>query len=154
MQKYYILILSLLFPFILSAGNKTDSLLHELDRTIGQSAHYENAKNKKISALKKKFQQRNISPEKQFEINNALFSEYEAYNFDSAMNYINHNLAIASQLDNQILLNESKLKKTRLLSIAGIYVEGMKLIESINKSTLTPEQLQAYYIESLLNDKN
>ncbi len=136
-----------LFPLMLSAGNKVDSLLTVLDKVISQRDYYEGLKNKKISLLKQELNQRNLPRAKQYQINNALFLEYEAYTFDSAILYINHNLMIAEELGNQQLINDSKLRKIRLLSIAGIYVEGMKLIQSINKSELTPANLEEYYIQ-------
>ncbi len=136
-----------LFPLMLSAGNKVDSLLTVLDKVISQRDYYEGLKNKKISLLKQELNQRNLPRAKQYQINNALFLEYEAYTFDSAILYINHNLMIAEELGNKQLINDSKLRKIRLLSIAGIYVEGMKLIQSINKSELTPANLEEYYIQ-------
>jgi hypothetical protein len=135
------------FSSTLWSENRVDSLLNILDQTISQSSHYEDIKNKKIIKLKQKLKEKKQTKEKQYLTNNLLFAEYEAYNFDSAMHYMNLNLQIATELENELMLNESKLRKTRLLSIAGIYVEGMKLIESIDKSTLTLEQLRAYYIE-------
>jgi len=147
MRKLLILLLTISFSVLLSAENKVDSLLNVLDGVISHSGYYEGAKNKKILILKQKFEQKNLPKEKQYQINNALFLEYEAYNFDSAIHYINHNLQIATELGNLQLMNDSKLKKIRLLSIAGIYVEGMKLIQSINKSSLTPENLQEYYTQ-------
>ena len=148
MKKYLIILLTLSFPLLLLANNKMDSLLNELDKVISQSGHYEGKKNKKIALLKQRFLQKNLSKGKQYQLNNALFLEYETYNYDSAMHFINHNLQIATELGNQNMLNDSKLKKTRLLSIAGIYVEGMKLLQSIDKSELTPEKLREYYTEN------
>lgn len=147
MKKYPVLVMLFLFPLILSAENKIDSLLNVLDKVISQKDYYEGLKNKKISVLKQNFKQGNLPKEKQYQVNNALFLEYEAYRFDSAIHYINNNLEIAIGLGNQQMLNDSKLKKIRLLSIAGIYVEGMKLIQSIDKSGLTPVNLQEYYIQ-------
>lgn len=147
MKKKLFMVFAFAFAFLLQAENRVDSLLNVLDKVISQSAHYENTKNKRITHLKIKFKQTNLSKAKRYLINDKLFLEYEAYNFDSAMHYINQNLQIAAELGNQNMLNDSKLKKTRLLSIAGIYVEGIKLIQSIDKATLTPEKLQEYYIE-------
>ncbi len=146
MKKRIILLFTLILPALLIARSEVDRLLDELDKVIEQSAHYEDAKKKKIELLKQKFKN-HLLPVDEYLINNALFSEYETYNFDSAMYYINRNLYIAQELSNQQLLNDSKLRKTRLLSIAGIYVEAMKLIQSIEKSSLTPDKLQEYYIE-------
>jgi len=147
MQKYILVLLVFSLSYTIASANNVDSLLHVLDGVIKESEHYEAAKNKRIGCLKHKFRQSGLSKEKQFQINKALASEYETYNFDSATYYINRNLQIAGELRDQKLMNDSKLKKTRLLSIAGIYVEAMKLIQSIDKSGLTPEELQNYYIE-------
>lgn len=147
MQKFLLLLFILFVSLTLLSRNRVDSLLQVLDQTISESSYYEDIKNKKIALLKQKLNEKSQTKEKQYQTHNLLFAEYEAYNFDSAMYYINHNLQIAAELENEYMLNESKLRKTRLLSIAGIYVEAMKIIESINKSTLSKDQLQAYYIE-------
>lgn len=148
MKKHLLLLLTFSFPLLLLANNKEDSLLNELDKVISQSEHFEGKKNKKIDLLKQRFQKKNLSKGKQYQLNNALFLEYETYNYDSAMHFINHNLQIAAELGNENMLNDSKLKKTRLLSIAGIYVEGMKLLQSIDKLSLTPDKLREYYTEN------
>ena len=147
MKKLIILLFIFSISLQVSAADQVDSLLNELDKVISKSADYEGKKNKKIALMKHKFDQKNFSLQQQYQLNNALFLEYEAYSYDSAMHYINHNLRIASELNNQYMLNDSKLKKTRLLAIAGIYVEGLKLLQSINKTSLPPDKLREYYTE-------
>lgn len=136
-----------MITFSLWSNNKVDSLLKVLDTTLERSSYYEGLKNERLSKIRVRLNNKNLSLNKQYEINNLLFNEYEAYNYDSAMNYVNINLQIAALLKNDTMTNECFLKKTRLLSISGIYAEGMKIIESINKTTLNKNQMQSYYLE-------
>lgn len=143
--------LLLLFSFSmlcasLAAQNNLDSLLAVLDKVVQQSDHYENAKKQHIAFIKERLSNRELSQEEIYHINLQLFNEYEAYICDSARHYINQNLAIAKNLGRQDLLNESLLKKAHILATSGLYAEGVKLLESVDKSSLSNKLLADYYM--------
>lgn len=143
--------LLLLFSFSmlcasLAAQNNLDSLLAVLDKVVQQSDHYENAKKQHIAFIKERLSNRELSQEEIYHINLQLFNEYEAYICDSARHYINQNLAIARNLGRQDLLNESLLKKAHILATSGLYAEGVKLLESVDKSSLSNKLLADYYM--------
>lgn len=143
--------LLLLFSFSmlcasLAAQNNLDSLLAVLDKVVQQSDRYEDAKKQHIAFIKERLSNRELSQEEIYHINLQLFNEYEAYICDSARHYINQNLAIAKNLGRQDLLNESLLKKAHILATSGLYAEGVKLLESVDKSSLSNKLLADYYM--------
>lgn len=143
--------LLLLFSFSmlcasLAAQNNLGSLLAVLDKVVQQSDRYEDAKKQHIAFIKERLSNRELSQEEIYHINLQLFNEYEAYICDSARHYINQNLAIARNLGRQDLLNESLLKKAHILATSGLYAEGVKLLESVDKSSLSNKLLADYYM--------
>lgn len=142
----------LLFLFLsilcasVAAQNNLDSLLVVLDKVVLQSDRFENAKKQRIAFIKEGLANHELSQEEIYHINLQLFNEYEAYICDSARHYINRNIAIARKLGRQDLLNESLLKKVHILATSGLYAEGVKLLESIDKSSLSDKLLADYYM--------
>ena len=146
-DRYLLFVISLLFCCLLQAQEKIDSLLVVLDRTIENTAQYEQARLKRIDQIKEYFRTRkSTSPSEEYHINQQLFDEYEAYICDSARYYINRNIEIALQNNNQDWLNEAKLKKASILGKTGLYAEGVALLKSIDSKQLSREQLIEYYI--------
>ena len=129
-DRYLLFVISLLFCCLLQAQEKIDSLLVVLDRTIENTAQYEQARLKRIDQIKEYFRTRkSTSPSEEYHINQQLFDEYEAYICDSARYYINRNIEIALQNNNQDWLNEAKLKKASILGKTGLYAEGVALLK-------------------------
>lgn len=146
-DRYLLFVISLLFCCLLQAQEKIDSLLVVLDRTIENTAQYEQARLKRIDQIKEYFRTRkSTSPSDEYHINQQLFDEYEAYICDSARHYINRNIEIALQHNNQDWLNEAKLKKASILGKTGLYAEGVALLKSIDSKQLSRDQLIEYYI--------
>jgi len=146
-DRYLLFVISLLFCCLLQAQEKIDSLLVVLDRTIENTAQYEQARLKRIDQIKEYFRTRkSTSPSDEYHINQQLFDEYEAYICDSARHYINRNIEIALQHNNQEWLNEAKLKKASILGKTGLYAEGVALLKSIDSKQLSRDQLIEYYI--------
>ena len=140
-NRYLLFVISLLFSYLLQAQEKIDSLLVVLDRTIENTTQYEQARLKRIDQIKEYFRSRkSTSPSEEYHINQQLFDEYEAYICDSARHYINRNIEIALQYNNQDWLNEAKLKKASILGKTGLYAEGVALLKSIDSKQLSKEQ--------------
>lgn len=146
-NRYLLFVISLLFCCLLQAQEKIDSLLVVLDRTIENTTQYEQARLKRIDQIKEYSRTRkSTSPSEEYQINQQLFDEYEAYICDSARHYINRNIEIALQHNNQDWLDEAKLKKASILGKTGLYAEGVALLKSIDSKQLSREQLIEYYI--------
>lgn len=141
------LLFFLLFVTGASSGaqENIDSLLTVLDETVRNSDRYEERKIRSIALIKEELAS-DISLEKEYYINSRLYGEYEAYICDSARHYVNRNIEIAVRLGRQDWLNESKLKKAHLLATSGLYAEGVRLLETLDKGSLSANSLIDYYM--------
>lgn len=131
-------------PFCV-AQSQTDSLLMALDQAIANSCMYEKTKTERIELIKEALEAHTLAPEEEYVINLRICHEYESYSCDSARHYINRNIQLATRLGHKEWLNESTLKKAHILATSGLYAEGLKLLESIDKQTLSHKLLASYY---------
>lgn len=145
-MKSYLLPLLLLLTLPLDAQQTLESLLRDLDVAIENSEQYEKEKIQRITLMKDGLKAHELSPEEEYRINLRLYNEYEAYICDSARHYINRNIDIATRLDNREWLDESKLKKAHILATSGLYAEGVRLLETIEKQYLSERLLVDYYM--------
>lgn len=141
-----LILLILITGMPLDARTPLDSLLTVLDEAVKHSDRYEAVKKQRIALIKEGLAIPGLSPDEEYRINSKLFAEYEAYICDSARHYINRNIAIATRQERQDRLNESKLKKAHILATSGLYAEGVRLLETIDKRTLPDDLLAEYYM--------
>lgn len=147
MKRYFLFFYFLLVTAISTVARPmVDSLLLQLDNTIASRSIYEAAKIKRIDIIKDKLHKPHLSIEQRYQINDLLFHEYESYVCDSARRYVDANIKIASNLGRREWLTGALLKKAHILATSGLYVEAMKLLESIDKEHLEKETLVDYYI--------
>lgn len=130
----------------LGARTPLDSLLTLLDQAVKHSDRYEAVKKQRIALIKAELAAPGLSSGEEYRINRKLFAEYEAYICDSARHYINRNIAIATRQGRQDRLDESKLKKAHILATSGLYAEGVRLLETIDKRILSDDLLAEYYM--------
>lgn len=143
--KIAILLLALGMTSAVWADTKTDSLLHLLDQTILEHETFMHRKEVRIGQLKESLQQHNTTPEDQYDRNMQLYKEYKAYISDSAIYYLNQNIAIARQLRDTQREDECRLSLSYLLSSSGLYKEASDALESVRRSTLADRLLMEYY---------
>lgn len=127
-----------------SAG-EVDSLLTELDRTLEQRAAYIKEKELRIAALKESLDKPAVSPEQKYSVHTRLYEEYIKYICDSAMHYIDCNLAIARRLHRTDWETETRLNLSYLLSTIGLGKESLDNLEGIRRSDVAPGQAARYY---------
>lgn len=137
---------SFCFCLSLCAQKELDSLLTALDHTIGISSEYERNKVLRINMIKEALKNPKLSREEVYWTNAQLFQEYKSYICDSARYYINKNIELAILLNKEVWFNESKLKKVQILATSGLYAEAMKLLNTVDKTTLSPQNLVDYYM--------
>ena len=135
----------ILFPAISILGTEIDSLLKVLDQTIEMHSSFMQSKELRIKSLKKISGKTDISPEEKYAINSLLYKEYLKYNFDSALNYINLNLKIATEINNPEWIIETKFQLSDILSASGLYIETLNILESIDIRKLSLNQKLDYY---------
>ena len=141
-------ILSILFLVIpsISYTQNIDSLLVVLEETMSKQNEYDLLKEERINNLKKLLEDPNASLENQYYIVNRLIDEYEYYSFDSTLNYIEKNLKLVNELDNNQFKQESTIRLAKLLATSGRYDESINLLEEIKSSNLSEDLIREYYI--------
>ncbi len=87
-----------------------------------------------------------VSTEELYLLNKELFNEYKAYICDSAIHYMNQNLALAKASGDTEKLKESVFLQSYLLSSSALYKEADDVLKLLNRNELTgKEDLAAYY---------
>ncbi len=124
---------------------KLDSLARELDRVLKNKDEYITIKQGKITDLKGLLRLENISMEQQYDINLRLYQEFEKFVSDSAVFYIQNNVALAEQIGRNDLLIQSKILLASIFSTKGLYIESMKLLDEIRVCDLSQRQHAKLY---------
>ncbi|NRD18627.1 transcriptional regulator [Winogradskyella eckloniae] len=147
-KKVSIYILTLIFGLthLVSNSQNIDSLLVALETTMSKRNEYDNSKELRINNLKKLLQDPEATLENQYYLINRLISEYEYYSFDSTLDYIEKNLKLAQQLDNNLFIQESTLRLAKLLATSGRYDESINLLEELDTSKLSVDLITDYFI--------
>jgi hypothetical protein len=120
------------------------SLLKELDIIISQVDKYDNQKKIKIDTLKSVLGN-HLEKETIHEVYSQLYKEYEAFIFDSAMHYVKVHLDFSEKQNNLYWINECKMQLARMYSTFARFSESIELLRSINKNSMSQEQLGAFY---------
>lgn len=144
MRKTLIFCISVIITSVLFANN-TDSLFAELDKAIQEQEIYVKARQSRIDNLKSKLSVSRHDSVLLYSLNKQLYEEYRPFICDSAIYYLNKNIALATETSNKVWKNESTLLLSYLLSSSGMYMEAMEWINSVDKQTLKEEQLSDYY---------
>lgn len=133
------------FTTVFSYGMaNSDSLLLVLDKTIKGEPIYDRNKEQNLIALKTQLEESNTS-EVLHEAYYQLFKGYEAYVFDSALYYVQKHLVISEKENNTYWINECKMQLARMYSTFANFYQAQSLLKSIDKKTLSGDQLGAYY---------
>ena len=120
-----------------------DSLLKVLDKAIAERAVYIAQKEQKIDELKQMLQQEE-SAAKRYQLNNELIVEYQSFKCDSALAYIDRNIQVADELNNDDYINESRLRSAFVLSMSGLFTQAFEIFDTIDFNNL-PHHLKVYY---------
>ena len=143
--------LLLLFAVLLAScsgkgryGREICALHDQLEAEIANSATYDSDKEKRLESLKR-MARRALTDADRFELNNRLVEEYEAYNSDSALYYLNLNFAnpILASMPNEYLA--LRIKQVDLLAHAGILSSAQEIAAEIPADRLIPAHKQRYF---------
>ncbi|MFV8465864.1 DUF6377 domain-containing protein [Flavobacterium sp. LB1P62] len=142
MNRFLTLFIASLFPVLLFGQNNFDSLLDELDQTVGDYQLYSNKKENEINKLKGLLQYTAADLQK-YAIYGKLYSEYKLYQSDSALIYARKSFQIAEKLKDDRKLNDAQLNLASIMGTLGMYKEATDILNTININT-TPD-LKGYY---------
>ena len=143
MRHLIIIIITLMIQPIYVKGDN-NQLYKQLDAALTQRAHYVELKEKSLNEIKQgaKYVTSNEDKLKLYE---QLANKYKAYEYDSAMTYVNKGLILA-QKNNNILFNKRfQLSQTRLLITRGFYAEAKEILQKIEPQEDSHDYQFLYY---------
>ena len=129
MRHLIIIIITLMIqPRYVKGDN--NQLYKQLDAALAQRAHYVELKEKSLNEIKQgaKYVTSNEDKLKLYE---QLANEYNAYEYDSAMTYVNKGLLLAHKSNNILFNKRFRLSQTRLLITRGFYAEAKEILQKI-----------------------
>ena len=129
MRHLIIIIITLMIQPIYVKGDN-NQLYKQLDAALAQRAHYVELKEKNLNDIKQgaKYVTSNEDKLKLYE---QLANEYNAYEYDSAMSYVNKGLILAHKSNNILYYKIFQLSQTRLLITRGFYAEAKEILQKI-----------------------
>lgn len=129
MRHLIVIIITLMIQPIYIKGDN-NQLYKQLDAALAQRAHYVELKEKNLNDIKQgaKYVTSNEDKLKLYE---QLAYEYNAYEYDSAMSYVNKGLILAHKSNNILYYKIFQLSQTRLLITRGFYAEAKEILQKI-----------------------
>lgn len=146
MKRSTILIIFIFYTIFSFAGQRLDSLLNVLDKTINEHRQYVELRENRIQQLKALLSRNNLSLDDVYSLNKQLYNEYKAYVCDSAISYLNCNLDIAEKMNDTDKVVETKLLLSYLFASSGMYKESIDILNSIKRNILKSSFLEDYYL--------
>ncbi len=120
-------------------------LYSELDRVIDRSHEYELLKEHRIDSLRTILASAAIDEDEKTNLINSLIDEFNAYNADSTLAYINMNLSRPQvrEIPGQHTL--LTIRRADVLGHAGLFLDALSAMEKIPKDSVKGEIMEAYY---------
>lgn len=143
MRHLIIIIITLMIQPIYVKGDN-NQLYKQLDAALAQRAHYVELKEKSLNEIKQgaKYVTSNEDKLKLYE---QLAYEYKAYEYDSAMTYVNKGLILAQKSNNIFFNKRFQLSQTRLLITRGFYAEAKEILQKIEPKEEPRDYQFLYY---------
>lgn len=140
--------LSALFLVLINpsvSSQELEDYIIQLEQVMSQRTEFDQLKENRINQLIKK-KSSISSAYDSYKINDKIYDEYEFYNFDNALGYIEKNLYLATQLEDILLLDKARLKMGLLLVNTGRYKEAIDILSEIKKDSIPKILLKNYFI--------
>ena len=143
MRHLIVIIITLMIQPIYIKGDN-NQLYKQLDAALAQRAHYVELKEKSLNEIKQgaKYVTSNEDKLKLYE---QLANEYKAYEYDSAMTYVNKGLILAQKSNNIFFNKRFQLSQTRLLITRGFYAEAKEILQKIEPKEEPRDYQYLYY---------
>ncbi len=142
MRRLWTIVVALAGIISTSAASSVD--FSRLDSLIAEQSHIIDRKEAHLSQLKERLS-RETAPADRYGTIKQLYEEYAAYQYDSAYAYVSQCLALARQMSDDRLLNESRLDLAHILSTACLMDQARLLLGQIDTTRLSATQLIRYY---------
>lgn len=144
MRHLIVIIITLLMLQPIYVKGDNTQLYEQLDAALAQRAHYVELKEKSLNDIKQgaKYVTSNEDKLKLYE---QLANEYKAYEYDSAMTYVNKGLILAQKSNNIFFNKRFQLSQTRLLITRGFYAEAKEILQKIEPKEEPRDYQFLYY---------
>lgn len=121
------------------------ALYLQLDNEIARSRDYEEAKEKRIARLRDQLSNSAAAGGDRVAVTDSLVTEFEAYNADSALYYVNLNLERPEVRKFPGAYTRLLIKKADIYAHAGLFSDALTAIHRIPADSLTAPLLEEYY---------
>lgn len=123
---------------------ESKELYDEIDYEIEQIERYQAEKEKRLDLLRNQFN-RESNNSRKAELGALLIDEYESYNSDSALFYVNLNLINPEVLKDKRKIQHLQIRKADIAAHAGLFQEAAYILEEVNPEITDTVLLRNYY---------
>ncbi len=121
------------------------TLYYTLDSLIEHQSEIIAQKKNRIQTITDGMNSLSLTPEQLFSLNNRLYDEYLAFNFDSALCYIKKNVDVQQSLGNPDLAAGSLIRMAHILAVSGLFDKADRMLDQIDISQLSTECKVEYF---------
>src|SRR3712207_1300715 len=142
------LILCLIFTLCFSAQAGAENDAHayiQLDSMLALQPKLTEEYIKQINVVKSTLVDTDLTDAERYAINERLYQKYEAFIYDSAFKYVDRTVALARKLNDPHRLTRSLLGKVHILSVAGLFDEAERILQSVLGGGMRREGPVGYY---------
>ena len=144
MQRFFLLLITVMYGAVASAQANLDSLLLELDQVVQHRHEYASKKEKALEGLKNQWVSAG-STIQQFQILGKAFDLYSNYQTDSAYVVVEKRMEVAHALNTPEALAEAYMNLAEVYRTTGLYKETLEVLEYVRKQGLNQVDLAYYY---------
>ena len=124
------------------------ALLDSLDAVILRNDEFVAMQRDRIQQLRQRFRS-NAKPEERYALNSLMYDEFYVLRGDSAMSYVERNLAIARALGRPDWEAEWHIKRSFVLAVQGMLKEAEQEIAHIRPAALSNDLRVEYYRQKI-----
>lgn len=122
---------------------RLEDILKELDSYIEKSGTYVLEKEERINQLRNRME--GASLQQAYELNYALFEEYQSFRYDSAYFYANRSLELAKELKDNDQTVKSQCALVFCYLSSGLFLEAFDEMQKIDAGRTSDEIRKDYY---------
>ena len=144
MRHIIVIIITLLMLQPIYVKGDNSQLYEQLDAALAQREHYVELKEKSLNDIKQGAKYV-TSDEDKLKLYEQLANDYKAYEYDSAMTYVNKGLNLAQKSNNILFNKRFQLSRTSLLITRGFYAEAKEILQKIEPKEEPRDYQFLYY---------
>lgn len=124
-----------------------DSLYQTLDSLVAHRQIFVERKQQQIAMVRAELNREGLTALDSFQLNQRLYDEYMAFEFDSAFSYIRKNIRMMERRGDTDRLCQSKLRLAHILSVTGIFDKASLLLDHVAQFPMDVDNRILYYRE-------